>query len=162
MRFPDLMRPPICGTLPNSGARRQLADSADHVCGTLSTWTACSILLFPLPSFSMTKDSNSPATKADIDGVNSRLDRVEATTTVLHSSIEQNARSVKMVNDSVKVLAKGVSQMNRDIDRRFESVNRTLDIVIELIGNIEDRLGEPINSHDKRITRLERHVGLAS
>ena len=117
----------------------------------------------------MSKDSDSPATKADIrelcsdvKDINSRMERLEATTVVVKSSIEANARSVKMVNDSVKLLAKGVSQMNRHIDRRFESVNRTLDIVIELIGNIEDRLAEPIDSHDKRITRLERHVGLAS
>ena len=169
MRFPDLMRPPICTTVPNSGARRQHADSADHVCGTLSTWTACPILLLPLPSFSMTKDSNSPATKADIQELCSEMKATKTDIVELRDQVAKLADSTEKWKDEMltsserwkdEILTaneRWKDELVHHFDVAFENFNADL---FGAFGDRYESIRDMQRQHGQRLNKLESKCGI--
>jgi hypothetical protein len=46
------------------------------------------------------------------------------------------------------------------MDERFARVHEDIDRIINILVNVQQTLSSGEMSHEKRITRLERHVGL--
>lgn len=80
------------------------------------------------------KDSNTPATKADIMGLESRLgERLDG----IHDRFDN---------------------LSERMDSGFDAIIARADRVLAIVQNDKERL----NDHEKRLTKLEATVGVAS
>ena len=48
------------------------------------------------------------------------------------------------------------------MNQRFDRMHDSIDQVLVVLGNIEERLTGKVNSHEQRITRLEQHCELVA
>lgn len=110
----------------SSGACRPCCSRVD-----LTGTNGCPIICFP---FTTMKDSNTPATKADIMGLESRLgERLDG----IHDRFDN---------------------LSERMDSGFDAIIARADRVLAIVQNDKERL----NDHEKRLTKLEATVGVAS
>lgn len=87
-----------------------------------------------LPCFPMSKDTNQPATQADVARLDDKLDTLIGT----------------------------LNEFARDTDRRFNILFQDVDCIVSILGKIDEQLTSQFRDHERRIKRLEKKVGLAA
>ena len=96
-------------------------------------------------------DDNTPATKADLrkleQSMNERFVRVDEKFEMIDEHF------VKIDEQFVKIDEKFVK-----IDEKFERVHEDSDRILDVLINVDKKMGTKIDDHEKRITRLEERV----
>ena len=59
-------------------------------------------------------------------------------------------------------LAESLQRFAGSIEHRFDKVNDDIDKVLTLLCNVDKRLSDSFESHERRIRRLEKHVGFVA
>lgn len=121
-------------------------------------------------------DNSTPATKADISELREVLNRIEKSHETLTDSVDRNEARNTTLQSMMTDLAKNLSAFQKSVEQRFDKVdermeriegridqaNERISEVLNVACNIDRRLSETFSDHDRRIQRLERHVGLSA
>ena len=79
-------------------------------------------------------DNKKPATKADIHRLEVRIDGLETR----------------------------MDRLETKVNKVKDALDSGIDQVLTVLNNIDQRLSDSVKDHERRITRLEDHVGIAS
>lgn len=121
----------------------------------------------------MTKDPHAPASHEDIrllmeqmghyyDSTNTRMTALEGTVAELRSDVAELKNDMTQMKSDVAELKSDMKEWKQEIIHEFKIVAE--DLRHNLIGSTKDRMSslEDVDArHDRRITRLEKHAGLA-
>lgn len=103
----------------------------------------------------MSKETNPPATKADITQLNTDVTQVR-------SDVSQIKADVNQLASKLDVLIGSLDDFARDTDRRFKVLFDDVDNIVSILGSIDDRLTPQARDHERRISRLEKKAGLVT
>ena len=147
------------GHLGNQGSRPAAAFRVD-----LTGASGRPIIRFPITTM---KDSNTPATKADIQEV---LRKVDERFDGLDGRIDGLDERIDGLDERVDGLDKGLNERIDGLDKKLDGIDRQLRILVERthhdLGEASHDAEEVLKDHDacleKRVERLEEAVGLTA
>ena len=96
-------------------------------------------------------DTKAPATKADIRRLGGRIDRLDGDMDVVKGQL-------KTLEGKAGKLDKRFDKLERRLDKRFDHLDEYIDRILDILVHDRDRL----EAHEKRLTKLEVTVGIAS
>ena len=94
------------------------------------------------------KDGSTPATKADITRLDANMTRLDGRMDKLDGRMDKLDASIHHLATEMHEMAKGL----------HAAINQVLTVLV----NVDKRLTASIDNHERRIIRLEDHVGIAA
>ena len=119
----------------------------------------------------MSKNASPPATKADITALQGDIksllavmERFEASHQVLLARSEQAEKQFDRMSEQFTSLDRKIElqaiDLNSRMDRMWKSLHNDASRILDVQINADKRLKRALDDHEKRLMRLESHVGL--
>ena len=99
------------------------------------------------------------ATKADIGAMKADIGAMKADIGAMKADVSAVKIDIQRVESTLKT---DIQQLAALMDMRFTRVNDSIDTVLDVLVNMKNQLAPEVKDHKKRITRLERHVGIVA
>ena len=123
---------------------------------------------YHLPCFPMSKDTNPPATTAEIEAMRDSIGRHQITMDRwAKQQLEAHEKSSEGIRESIQRFEK---RFDEKLDRSLDEMKRHLGVLMEeirhdLVGAGRDEVSSLVDSkidHEVRLLRLERSVGIVA
>lgn len=109
--------------------------------------------------------SSSPATKSDshrLQNIEAKVDVMDAQLILMDGRFDTVDGRLDRVDKRLETLEGAVRNLSHDVREVGNTMAERIDQTLAVLGNIEKRLAGKTQNHEKRITRLEVHAGMAA